>query len=331
MAASNIGSSIFFIANLLNFVLATAIFTIPFPMYEVGIFLGTIILCSTCLLSIIACTFIIEALAMKNYFKKNASSVLEAASKTQDSNSVNFEQKEVSPVIPPSTNTESQEHLNDQILSDNTIEEQDNYYISKRYEISILGRLMTKPLYFFVVFTMICYLYVGVTSNGIIAGNNLLDIIGRTFGVKLEFKYYYVIVCVFFMLTILVALNNIVHLKKFSMFIMVCRFMVIFLIIGCCFYSIAVYGPAKYSEIKTFDANNITVMIGNSLFVFMSHHSIPGMVEGFSPQRNLMKLLIIGYTCSLLFMLFYGYLSVFAFGKRDLSCEKTIFPTAIQV
>ena len=40
----NWGASIFFIANLLNFVLATAVFTIPFPMYEVGIFLGTIIL-----------------------------------------------------------------------------------------------------------------------------------------------------------------------------------------------------------------------------------------------------------------------------------------------
>ena len=55
------------------------------------------------------------------------------------------------------------------------------------------------------------------------------------------------------------------------------------------------YGTAKISEVKTFDISNITVMIGNSLFVFMSHHSIPGMVEGFSPQKNLMTLLIIGY------------------------------------
>ena len=43
-AGGNWGSSIFFIANLLNFVLATAVFTIPFPMHEVGIILGTTIL-----------------------------------------------------------------------------------------------------------------------------------------------------------------------------------------------------------------------------------------------------------------------------------------------
>ena len=62
---NNWGSSIFFIANLLNFVLATAVFTIPFPMHEVGIILGTIILTVTCFISVIACTFIIEALALK--------------------------------------------------------------------------------------------------------------------------------------------------------------------------------------------------------------------------------------------------------------------------
>lgn len=331
MGESNTGSSIFFIANLLNFVLATAIFTIPFPMYEVGIFLGSIILCSTCLLSIIACTFIIEALAMKNYFIKNEASVLEAANKGADLDSLNSEPKKQFPIISPITEHGLTLPLTSTILINGTTEEDDNFYISKRYEISILGKLMTKPLYFFVVLTMICYLYIGVTSNGIIAGNNLKDIIGKTIGVRLDFYYYYIIVSVFFFLTILIALNNIVHLKKFSMFIMICRFMVIFLIIGCCIYSLAKYGPAKFEDIKKFDVENITVMIGNSLFVFMSHHSIPGMVEGFSPQKNLMKLLIIGYICSLLFMLFYGYLSVFAFGKKDLSCQFDIFPTAIQV
>jgi hypothetical protein len=67
---NNWGSSIFFIANLLNFVLATAVFTIPFPMHEVGIILGTIILTIICFISIIACTFIIEALALKNSILK---------------------------------------------------------------------------------------------------------------------------------------------------------------------------------------------------------------------------------------------------------------------
>ena len=75
----NWGSSIFFIANLLNFVLATAVFTIPFPMHEVGIVLGTIILATTCFISVIACTFIVEALALKNSMLKQENIILEKA------------------------------------------------------------------------------------------------------------------------------------------------------------------------------------------------------------------------------------------------------------
>ena len=76
---NNWGSSIFFIANLLNFVLATAVFTIPFPMHEVGIILGTIILTITCFISVIACTFIIEALALKNSMLKQENAILNKA------------------------------------------------------------------------------------------------------------------------------------------------------------------------------------------------------------------------------------------------------------
>ena len=87
----NWGSSIFFIANLLNFVLATAVFTIPFPMHEVGIILGTIILAITCFISVIACTFIIEALALKNSLLKQENTILEKAIQENENDS---EQKE---------------------------------------------------------------------------------------------------------------------------------------------------------------------------------------------------------------------------------------------
>ena len=109
------------------------------------------------------------------------------------------------------------------------------------------------------------------------------------------------------------------------------RFVIIFLIMGCCFYSIGKYGAAKFKDIPKFDISNITVMIGNSLFVFMSHHSIPGMVENFTPQRRLIKLLIIGYIFSLIFIVSYSYVGLFAFSKPELSCDKDDpFPIAIQ-
>lgn len=324
MAKGNSGSSFFFIANLLNFVLATAIFTLPYPMYETGYLLGTIILAVTCFVSVTACTMIVEALGRKNSIIKNERLILlEALGENNSRTSMGDSFNDLG-----TNETQGETNL---LPKDENIEENDEFYIAKRYEISKLAKILPKPLYFFVTITIICYLYVGVTSNGIIAGNNLKDIIGKTFNKQLPNYAYHIIVGIFFVIVISLALNNIKHLKKFSMFIMIMRFLVIGLIIGSCIYTMAKYGVADFSKVKPFNFDNITVMIGNSLFVFMSHHSIPGMVENFSPQKNLMKLLIIGYFCSFLFLVLYGYLSILAFGKKGYPCNyEEIFPAAIQ-
>ena len=211
------------------------------------------------------------------------------------------------------------------------VERRNSLYISQRFEISNLSNALPKVGYYFSVLTIICYLYIGITSNGIIAGNNLKDIIGKSFNIDMPDYSYYIILISFFIITIIIALNNIKHLKKFSMFIIIMRFLIIFLIMGCCFYSMAEYGIADIKDVPKFDLSNITVMIGNSLFVFMSHHSIPGMVENFTPQKRLVKLLIIGYIFSLLFIVLYSYIGVFAFSNPEYSCDKSHdFPIAIQ-
>ena len=350
----NWGSSIFFIANLLNFVLATAVFTIPFPMHEVGIVLGTIILATTCFISVIACTFIVEALALKNSMLKQENIILEKAlqENEQEPKEPGDKEKEEKDKDRPTflSKTSLASNIEDiQIQKDNNniiadeqeiqnneynedlLERSNTFYIYKRFEISKLSKALPKAGYFFVVLTIIFYLYVGVTSNGIIAGNNLKDIIGKTLGIDMPDYSYYIIVLCFFMITIIIALNNIKHLKKFSMFIMIMRFVIIFLIMGSCFYSMGKYGVSKMKDVPKFDLSNITVMIGNSLFVFMSHHSIPGMVENFTPQKRLIKLLIIGYIFSLLFIVLYSYVGLFSFSNPEYSCDKNHeFPIAIQ-
>ena len=360
----NWGSSIFFIANLLNFVLATAVFTIPFPMHEVGIILGTIILAITCFISVIACTFIIEALALKNSLLKQENTILEKAiqedeSEQKESSEKEKEEKDIQekdkdrPTFLSKTSLASniddiqkdnKDNNNINIIQDekesdliksgleeDMLERSNSFYIYKRFEISKLSAALPKAGYFFVVLTIIFYLYIGVTSNGIIAGNNLKDIIGKTIGINMPDYSYYIIVLVFFIIVIIIALNNIKHLKKFSMFIMIMRFVIIFLIMGSCFYSMAKYGISKLEHVPKFDISNITVMIGNSLFVFMSHHSIPGMVENFKPQKRLIKLLIIGYFFSLIFIVLYSYIGLFSFSNPEYSCDKNHeFPIAIQ-
>ena len=238
----NWGSSIYFIANLLNFVLATAVFTIPFPMHEVGIFLGTIILSITCFISVVACTFIIESLALKNAILKQENSILERAileneqeqKDLLDKEEKGEEQKEEKDKDRPTfisktslaTNIEEIQNDKDKkevllnqdddlikgnVPEEDIIERSNTLYIYKRFEISKLSESLPKLGYYFVVLTIIFYLYVGVTSNGIIAGNNLKDIIGKTIGIEMPGYSYYIIVVCFFIITIIIALNNIKH------------------------------------------------------------------------------------------------------------------------
>ena len=210
-------------------------------------------------------------------------------------------------------------------------EEDDQFFISKRIEISKMAhKVFNKPVYYFVVISMICYLYVGLTSNAMIAGKSLVKIISKTIDKELPEGSYQIIVSIFFLLVVSLALYNINHLKKLSMFVMVCRFVMIFLILGSCIYSIIQYGAADIGNLPKFELPNITVMIGNSLFLFMSHHSMPGMVENFKPQKNLIKLLVTAYLSSLILMLIYGYVSILAFGQFQ-NCGVDSFPCAIQV
>lgn len=54
------------------------------------------------------------------------------------------------------------------------------------------------------------------------------------------------------------------------------------------------------------------------------------MVENFYPQKNLIKLLIFGYLCSLFVMILYGAASLIAFSHVT-DCDCSNFPCAIQV
>lgn len=208
----------------------------------------------------------------------------------------------------------------------------DEFYISERFEISKLSnKIFSKFVYFLVTFILVGYLYVGVTANGILTGNSMIKIIPKTFNFNADENFYTYVVLIFYFLTILISLNNINKLKSFGMLIMICRVIIIILIFSMCFYSISVNGMAKFEDIPMVNFSNITIMIGNSLFFFMSHHSIPGMVENFYPQKNLIKLLVIGYICSLIVMILYGGIALLAFSSfRDCGCEK-VFPCAIQV
>jgi hypothetical protein len=272
----------------------------------------------------IASMFTIEVLAIQNCLLKEERIVIKGVIKkvqvpnTTDTESIKTEDEDGYYVI----------DNNETLFND---ERDDNYYISKRYEISKLcNKAFSKPVYFLISFVIVGYLYVGVTTNGIIAGNALKDIISKTIADELPDFYYILIVLGFYGIAILISMNNINKLRKFSLFIIGCRAIIISIIFGVCIHTMYIYGISRFETIPKFEVTNITVMIGNSLFFFMSHHSVPGLVENFTPQRKLTKLLITGYAIALFILLTFGYVSLFTFSQFKV-CDKDTFPGAIQV
>ena len=210
----------------------------------------------------------------------------------------------------------------------------DNYHIYKRFELSNIG-YQNLPFFFYILLSLdIClYLYLGLTSNTVIASTSLQNIIsiiiyGNPY--SLSVNYYYLIAGIFILIVIFLSFGTIASLKKFSILIIICRFLVIALILGCCIYSIKENGVSSYDEIPKFRIENITTMLGNSIFFFMIHYSIPGIIDSFKPQKRLMSLLLIGFLISLTIMIIYGFIALLAFSKIK-DCDENIFPSAIKV
>jgi hypothetical protein len=274
--------------------------------------------------------FIIETLAIQNSFLKEEKLIIRRASdmdkQIQQSGEVSHDA--LLPGRHYLSDDEKEIVMEEPHYHD---ERDDNFYIFQRYEVSKLAsRIFSKPLYLFVTFIMVGYLYVSATSTGVIAGNSLLYIISKTIGEDLPDYYYFIIVIGFYACAIIISMNNINNLKQLSLIIMGTRFVIIIIIFFFCIKLMLENGLPSLDDIPKFNVDNITMMIGNSMFFFMSHHSMPGMVENFIPQKNLIKLLVIGYIIALTILVSFGYIALLTFSQYKV-CDINQYPSAIQV
>lgn len=320
---SNIGNNIAFVANIWNMLLATGMFTLPFSLWETGIILGSSILLLIAVLSYYTCCFIIESIAIQNLLDKQKHQL------TSDSlDSYSYDR-----VTDLSSNFKIQNTTSDNVqVNQISNEEEDNFHIHKRYEILPLAyQISPFPIYIMIAFVFVGYMYIAMCSNSVILGNALYGILSRIiYGDEksLDGRVYYLIVMIYFVIVIFISNNNIEDLKKFTSIILAVRLIVILLFFGSMFYVIIEHGIVDIKTIPLSNFDNVTLMIGNTLLFFMIQHSIPGIVEGFKPQKRLMNLLLFSYLFGFVIFILYGFLAFLAFGKFK-HCDVTQFPSAI--
>eukprot|EP00826_Nyctotherus_ovalis_P046873 TRINITY_DN5335_c0_g1_i15.p1 TRINITY_DN5335_c0_g1~~TRINITY_DN5335_c0_g1_i15.p1 ORF type:complete len:385 (+),score=54.48 TRINITY_DN5335_c0_g1_i15:156-1310(+) len=139
---------------------------------------------------------------------------------------------------------------------------------------------------------------------------------------------YYVAVIVFALVCTTFALGNIEGSKVLQIFIVVLRFLMIYWMILGSIYSIARYGMADMSKVKLFDVSNIGYVMTNVIFTTFIHHSVPGMVYPLRPQTKLKNTFINSYVFHAIILLLHCILGVFAFGDRTNECNQ--FPCKVK-
>lgn len=341
-----VSSSFAFVANILNIVLATGIFTLPFSLWETGFFLGGVILLLVALISFTTSSLLIETIAISNALEYEELRILKSTVKDDSKVSISVNNGDVEAILNYSTKksfiintrklSDASEHhkvAQENLIEKNPEEAEDNFFIYKRIEICKLAKKLNGPSFTIIMIVMVLYLYLSITSNALLLGNAFDKLITKEFGIIHDNNsvgpvYYITVVC-YYILILNISQRNIEDLKKFTLIIMFARIVVICLLFGSMIYIINTYGISDFSESPKFDFSKSALMFGNTLFYFMIQHSIPGIIEGFSPQKNLLKLLFLSFLFSLILFYAYGIVSFLAFGKYT-SCNLDMFPSAIR-
>ena len=105
------------------------------------------------------------------------------------------------------------------------------------------------------------------------------------------------------------------------------RFFAIGLMIATSIYALISAGSAKFDEITWFDPSNIDNLFGSTLFIFICHHSISGIISPVRPQRHVKYMFPTSFVLGGFFLFIQAVLATFAFGSPDLPTDKNRFPS----
>ena len=92
------------------------------------------------------------------------------------------------------------------------------------------------------------------------------------------FEPYYLGIALFAVLSVIFSFGNIENSKGLQLVSCILRFTSIFLMIGASLITIFVKGVTPAKDIKVWEFDEISELFGNTIFIFIVHHSVPGIV-----------------------------------------------------
>eukprot|EP00811_Abedinium_folium_P034078 NODE_6991_length_1618_cov_13.495641.p1 GENE.NODE_6991_length_1618_cov_13.495641~~NODE_6991_length_1618_cov_13.495641.p1 ORF type:complete len:473 (+),score=156.07 NODE_6991_length_1618_cov_13.495641:108-1526(+) len=281
---------------MLNMVMGTGPMTLPYAFEKAGFVLSALFLFFIMSLSFTTTTFVVEALAHSNGLKKRAADG-EGAGPSN------------APLLSVAMGCD-----------DEPVEE-----IQNRYEIGAMAELvMPLPLVLFTYLTIIAYTYGVLTVYAIAASTSISQEVGRIHIPFMEGEQdsYNAFLVLFVVLVSPMCLLNFARTRPLQLAIGAMRIAAVVLMVAIMTRYLARLSEAastrKLEDIPLWNLDGMPALFGNAAFIFMVHHSLPGLISPLLPHTTHWKASGMAYGISYVLYLLQGFLALWSVGDETL-------------
>ncbi|CAD8197690.1 unnamed protein product [Paramecium pentaurelia] len=273
----------------INVLMASGPILLPISSVKVGYGYTSISLSICCLISIIACDFIVEALYLADQIDK-------------DTNLIDRLNIQASHTVSDST-----EEISSQPV-------QSKYALQSQFEYGSMAKLFYgKWAEYLTVSIIVIYLYGAVVAKGVMVGNSLSEVFQN---ITLVEQYWFWII-IFFALCGILSFKDVASIQIVQSTVAFARYLTILAMLGGSIQYMIQEEGTQIQEMQWFNIDALPQMISTAIFAFLMHHSSPGMLRPVRPTSAIRKIIFISFAFGLFTFLFVCLTATLAFPKED--------------
>mmetsp|Transcript_59780 Transcript_59780/g.142282 ORF Transcript_59780/g.142282 Transcript_59780/m.142282 type:complete len:517 (+) Transcript_59780:127-1677(+) len=305
-----------------NSLTGIGVLTVPYAFQQAGWLLGVVTLLVCMLMAYITGTYIIEAEAIVNAIHY-ADSVGTLAEDLLPRLKSECEAKDANP-------DEAVHLFQKASVKGNSTSA---FKIRDRVEVGAIGekllvhsKLSSKLIYL----SIVLFIYGSLSAFVVTVNTSLANTIATGWGrygpesaAQLDPDHLYPFCLVAsFVLAFLLCLGDLQKTKKFTVMVMIIRFIAMSIMFVAAMQALARAEEAAHmdfstaaEDLKTWDASGLGAIFGNSVYVFTLHHALPSMIAPLEHQGEAPQVLFCSFTVVVMLMVLLSVTAMLAFGE----------------
>jgi len=297
-------------ATLINLVLATGPFAFPYSFVMTSPILGVCLMGIVLILAYMTAGFMVEALAISCAMRYDPD--------------LSERERTIYPSLPgENPDIKRKRDEADEGIKNNP------YYIREKIEISKMCddhmHVAVKYGFFLII---AAYMYGAMIFKYVSGAKSLSQGISFTFTghkeqLDKDYHFYYVCIILFAMVSIMFSLGNIENSRVLQVVSMYMRFFTTFMMIIGSIYAIFINGITYENNDSNPSFEHAPNLFANTVFVFIAHHSIAGVVKPVRPQKSVYNIIFYSFTLGSGILIIESILAALAFSHvKNTNCDK---------